>query len=57
MYLSKRLYGAADIMAKLMGGDYSHAPAWVGFVYGLASTGAGGPLANNPPTRAWPWAG
>lgn len=55
MQLSQRLYGAADIMAKMMGGDYSFAPAWMGFVYGPAASGGGGPLANSPPSRAWAW--
>ena len=46
-------YSAADIMAKMLGGDASYVPAYMGFVYGPT----GSTLANPELTRVHTWDG
>jgi len=45
------LYGGADIMARLLGGDQAYVPRYMGFVYGAAATPTLAPIA-----RATTWA-
>lgn len=47
-------YGAADIMARLLGGDQQYRPAYMGFVYGPTEPVA---LVDPPTSRTQNWAG
>ena len=47
-------YGAADIMAKILGGDSSYVPSYMGFIYGADAT-PGTALIDPPTDRLQTW--
>ena len=48
-------YGAADIMAKILGGEQQYVPQYMGFIYGAAASPSSPPMIEPPTDRVQTW--